>query len=271
MAADSVEVTAASTTLGEITSRGRLLDWQGNAVAGFRQQYRLWRGSRVLQLDMELDPHSAPGPDPWHSYYACRFAWASEAADLWRAVHHGRQPAGGKQLESPLYLEIDDAQTRTSILTGGLPFHRRQGRRMLDCLLIVRGERARTFRVGIGVDLRNPIREAISFLAPPVLVRQTLPTPTPSASGWLFHLDARNVVATYWGPLVCEGRVEGFRVRLLETAGRSARLKLTCFRAVSSASQVDFRGRSLGQCRVDNGAICLDFSAHQWMELEARW
>src|SRR4030095_7217212 len=45
MAADSLEVTAATTTLGEITARGRLLDLQGRKLAGFVQKYRVWRGS----------------------------------------------------------------------------------------------------------------------------------------------------------------------------------------------------------------------------------
>jgi alpha-mannosidase len=271
MAADLIEVTASSPVLGEIACRGRLISHQGETVAKYRQTCRLWRGSRVLELEIELDPQLAPGPDPWQSYYACRFAWANEAADLWRSVNLQRQSAGIRQLEAPLYLEIDDARARTAILTAGLPFHRRRGRRMLDSLLVVRGERARKFRLGIGVDLRNPTQEALGLLAPSVIVRQHSPPPAPSGSGWLFHVNARNVIATYWAPLVHESRVEGVRVRLLETDGRAARVRLACFRNISSASQVDFRGHSLGQCRIEEGVVCLNVAAHEWLEVEARW
>src|SRR5438094_7482784 len=66
MAADSVETTIATTTLGEIVTRGRLLDANGKKVAGFVQPYRLWRGSRVLHLQVELDEIEEPRADPLH-------------------------------------------------------------------------------------------------------------------------------------------------------------------------------------------------------------
>ena len=56
MAADAVETVISTETLGEIVARGRLLDRQGRQLAEFRQTYRLWRGSRVLLVDVELQP-----------------------------------------------------------------------------------------------------------------------------------------------------------------------------------------------------------------------
>ena len=82
MAADSLETTIATTTLGEIVARGRLLDQNGNRLAGFTQRYRLWRGSRVLHVEVELDPGEEPKADPWNSYYCVRLAWADELADF---------------------------------------------------------------------------------------------------------------------------------------------------------------------------------------------
>src|SRR6185369_4189669 len=52
MAADSMETTIATTALGEIVTRGRLLDLNGKRLAGFVQKYRLWRGSRVLHVEV---------------------------------------------------------------------------------------------------------------------------------------------------------------------------------------------------------------------------
>ncbi len=166
MAADAVETVVSTETLGEIVARGRLLDRKGNKLADFRQTYRLWRGSRVLLLDIELEPCRECSADPWNSYYAARFAWANEAAELYRSANLTRQAAKGKRFEAPLYVEIDDAAVRTAILTGGLPFHRRYGMRMLDTLLVVAGERCRRFRLGVGVELKNPLHESLSLLTP---------------------------------------------------------------------------------------------------------
>ncbi len=270
MVADSVEVTTSNTAMGEIVSRGRLTTHKGEPLAGFTQRFQVYRGSRVIHLEIELEPQEECRADPWSSYYCSRFAWANEAATLSRAVNLARQPANAKRLEAPLYVEAEDGENRTTILTGGLPFHRRTEYRMIDSLLIVRGETARTFRLGVGIDLKNPLQEALSFLAPSTH-RFYNSAPPANASGWLFHLDARNVIATYWAPMIEEGRVVGLRVRLLENAGRPARMKLSGFRPFASAQQVDFRGQPFGDCSVEEGAVRVELAAHEWVEIEARF
>lgn len=269
MAADSVEVTIATTALGEITTRGRLLNLDGEKLAGFVQKYRVWRGSRVLTVDIELDPVEETKSDPWNSYYCCRFAWGDETSDLFRTANETRQPASGQRFEAPHYIEMINPKNSTTILTGGLPYHRRHEHRMLDSLLITRGERQRKFRVGIGIDLTHPMLDAIGLLSPLVVV-PGIQRPT-SASGWLFHLDSRNVVATHWEPLVEDGKVTGFRTRLLETAGRPAGLTLSAFKPVGSAERMDFLGQRMDQCQVLDGKIKLDLAAHEFVEVVGRW
>jgi alpha-mannosidase len=270
MAADSVETTIATTTLGEIVARGRLLDQSGKRLAGFVQTYRIWRGSRVLHVEIELDPAEEPKTDPWNSYYCARLAWADEGAELFRTQHLTRQPCTEKRIESSHYLEIEGEKHRTAILTGGLMFHRRHEHRMLDTLLISRGEGRRKFRLGIGVDLAHPLHEAIALLAPPVVVPGSR-APSSGTAGWLLHLGARNVVATCWQPIEERGRIAGFRVRLLETEGRPANFSLAAFRAVKSAETVDFLGQSLGSLGIEDGKIKLDLAAYEWVEVVARW
>jgi len=271
MAAEKVEVTQANRAVGEVTAIGRLLDRNGETLADYRQVFRTIRGSRVLRIDLELEPRREPHSDPWNSYYACRFAWADETAELHRSVHHTRQPASKRRLEAPQYVEIDTGDTRTAILTGGLPYHRRVGFRMLDSLLIVRGERQRSYQLGIGIDLPNPVQAAMGLLAPPMAVGQTAAPPSPAASGWLFHIDSRSVVATHWEPLIENDCIIGFRTRLLETTGRPGRAKLSCFRSVATARRVDFRSQPLADCQIDDGRVVLDLTANEWTELEARW
>ena len=140
---------------------------------------------------------------------------------------------------------------------------------MLDTLLVVRGESQRAFRLGIGFDLAYPLQEAIALLTEPLVVATTS---VPSvSSGWFFHIDAKNVVATHWSPLVEQDRLCGVRTRLLESAGRAARVRLSCCRPIVAARQTDFRGSSLGNCRLDEGRAVIEMAAHQWVEVEIRW
>ncbi len=270
MAADALEVTSATSALGEITVQGRLLDRNGKVLAHYRQAFQAWRGSRVLRLRIKLDPIEELGPNPWTSYYCCRFAWADESASLWRTVNLTRHQATRKKIETSHYLEIENADTSTTILTGGLPFHRKRGFRSLDSLLVVRGETRREFELGIGMDLSHPILEAVSLLAPPPTVVQTNARPK-LASSWLFHIDAKNLLATYWAPIWEEGRTVGVRVRMIETSGRVARAKFSGFRPFGRARIVDFRGQPLADCEVRDGVVHLEAASGEWLELEARW
>jgi alpha-mannosidase len=270
MAADSLETTIATTTLGEIVARGRLLDQDGHRLAGFTQRYRLWRGSRVLFVEVELEPGEEPKADPWNSYYCVRLAWADELAELFRTQGQTRQAVTEKRFESSHYVDLASEKHNTTLLTGGLTFHRRHADSMLDTLLITRGESGRRFRFGIGVDLAHPLHEAIGLLAPPLVVPDC-PQPASGNSGWLVHLSSRNVIATSLAPLTEDSRVIGFRARLLETTGRPANLVLTAFRNIQSASTVDFLGQPIADCPIDDGKIKLDLAAHEWVEVVARW
>jgi alpha-mannosidase len=270
MVADAIETTVATSVLGEITSRGRLLDPQEQPLAEFVQRVRLWRGRPVIELDIELAPNQEPRADPWNSYYACRFAWADATADLRRSVHLGSHATDGSRLEAPHFVEVVGEQIRTAILTGGLPYHRRVGLRMLDSLLIVRGETARRFRLGVGLDLPHPWQAAVELLAPQ-LGLASVPPPASGRSGWMFHIDARHVAATGWSPLEEQGRVVGFCARLLEVEGRPGRVRLRCFRAPLAARRVNYQGEPLGDLAIEEDAVQLTIAPHEWVHLEARW
>lgn len=270
MVADAVECTSTGPVLGEITSRGRLLDAEGTCHAAFVQKVQLWRGVPYAILEIELDPLQEPRPDPWNSYFASRFAWAEEEAELYTSVGLASQSSGAKRIEAPAYIEIRAPRAGCTILTGGLPYHRRIGDRMLDSLLIVKGESRRRFRMGVAADLKHPAQQAIHLLqAFPVV--GGVARPACGETGWLFHLDARNVVATYWSPLVESGRVAGFQVRLLEVEGRGGRVHLRCMRSPAQARQVDFQGATLIDLAVQEDRVALDIGAYEWVCVEARW
>jgi alpha-mannosidase len=271
MAADKVEVTVASTAMGEITTSGRMVDRHGKVLGKFNQKFQVWRGSRVLRIELEIETVEELKSDPWNSYYCVRWAWSDEAAELARAVNEARFVTESKRFEAPHYIEISDTKNRTTILTGGAPYHRRCDYNLLDTLLVVRGETQRKFTFGIGVELAQPLQDAIGLLAPPTFLARQAAPPTPATSSWLFHLDAKNVMATHWSALEIAGKIRGFRARLMEIAGRPGQVSLSAFRPISQARLLDFLGHPIGEAKVEQGKIVLDLAASEWTQVEAEW
>ena len=281
MAADRIDVTSAGPALGEIVCRGRLLDREGRRVAGFRQTTRLWRGSRVIDLLIDLDVERQPGSNPWDSYYAVRFAWKDEAAVVHRGVGLANMPTDLTQFESPHFIDICSGKRQTTLLCGGLPYHRRLGLRKLDTLLAVQGETARSFRIGIGIDVPNAAAAAMGFLSPPLVLPDQPPPPLPA--GWLFHIDRRNVVATHWellprdasasngrDPNACDEarQKSAFRVRLLETEGHGVSLGLRCLLAVAAARRINAGDVPSVPLEVAGDRVDIAIGPHQWIEVE---
>ncbi|MBN1910426.1 MAG: hypothetical protein JW818_11850 [Pirellulales bacterium] len=275
MAADEVSSSIPGLGVGQIESRGRLVDREGRTVAQFAQTFRARRGSRVIEWHIELQPERLPEGSPWQSYYTARIAWNAPGAELFRSVNLVSHPTGATALESPYYVDIRSERTATTILGGGLPYYRQSGEEKLDAILIVAGERARRFRLGLGIDLLHPALAALDFLAPTSgLIRQT-PSPT-IAQGWFFHLDARNVVATAWEPIWPDGSLPtggpsptGVRVRLLETEGLSTSLTLRGYRSLASAQQTDLTGQPTGPLPVEDDRLHLELRPRQWVQIEA--
>jgi alpha-mannosidase len=271
MAADSVEITSAGPVLMEITTRGRLLDHEGRRLAGFVQRTQLPRGSRVVRLEIELDVAEEPRADPWVSYYCARFAWSDFAAAIHRSVAWGRHATEATRLEAPHFIEIHEEKVKLAVLTGGLPYHQLVGGRMLDTLLVVRGETRRRFRLGIAIDGPSSLAAALDLFEPPVVIGELAAPPRVGPSSWFFHFDAKNVIATHTEPLLDEGRVVGVRVRMLETLGRPTKARLAAFRPFVSARQLDLAGGPLVEAPIDDGKAVVELSAHEWALLEARW
>lgn len=266
MAAERIEVVSAGPLVGELLCCGRLVDREGVKVAAFRQTTRLSRGSRVVELLIELDIERAPGPNPWDCYYASRFAWSDATASLYRAVNLADRPTEAALIEAPLMLDIRSAKTRTTILSAGLPYHRRFGLRKLDTLLIVAGESARRFRLGIGIDLPGPVAGAWQFLAPPPVVEEVAAPGT--AAGWLFLVEARNVMASGWQPFWDSAGLAGLRVQLWETEGRQTRLGLRACRPPRWARRIDPPDAPARPLAVEGDRVTIELAAHAWANVE---
>ena len=270
MVGESLKVTHADSLLGRIETQGRLVDEQQKTLARFTQTYQLARGSRVLEIEIELRPEVTPDGEPWDNYYASRIAWSNEACDLHRSLADGRRLTKARTLESPLFVQVEDGQQSSVVMTGGLAFHRMVGSRMLDTLLLVHNEPVRKFRLGIALDPKQPFREALAFISPEI----HLPLPGPplaNDSAWMFHVDARHVLVTSWWPLWENDRVVGVRLRLLELEGRTGAVLIRSYRPIAEARKVDAAGQTVQHCNVDAEGLRVTVAGHEPMEIEARF
>ncbi|HPP52290.1 MAG TPA: hypothetical protein PK777_05005 [Thermoguttaceae bacterium] len=277
MAADAFRVISAGPVIGQLEVQGRLMTPEGQLAARFREIFRCRRGEPLLEILIHLEPELLPEADPWNSYYACRFAWGDQTAELFRSVNQLTCRSEADRLETPWFVDLRTDKERTTLLFGGLPYHRRIGVHKLDTLLVVRGETARWFRVGIGVELKHPMCAAWDFLAPAMAIPlrriagQEAKTRSEARQGWFFHLNVRNVLVAAWESIIEEERVRGFRVRLVETEGRATTAQLRSLRPPASASQVDFTGKHIRDLAVEGDAIQIPIHAYQYLQVEARY
>ncbi|MCH8829916.1 MAG: hypothetical protein IID45_10095, partial [Planctomycetes bacterium] len=190
----STRVLSEGPQLAEIETTGEIIDQtNGERLAGFQQRFRVYRGRKIVEVDIELDVKTMPDGDPWTNYFAARFAWNDSTASLTRTVHQGAHGFRGERFESLHYFEIATPEERTTILTQGQTFHRKTGPRMLDTLLLAAGETRRSFRFVIAVDAEYPMQAALDAMVPPAIVPTETGPPTFGHSGWFFHVDASNV------------------------------------------------------------------------------
>src|SRR5262249_45972806 len=145
MRARSVRVTSAGPALGEVVSEGAVLDEHEKVLATFRQRFRAWLGRPVLDLRIEIYPEHLPAGYAWPAYYGARFAWRDERATLLRGVNGTGYVTSHTRPVTPEFLDLRLGRQSTVLFPGGLPFHQRQGGRMLDVILVTEGETARVF------------------------------------------------------------------------------------------------------------------------------
>jgi alpha-mannosidase len=294
MRCTSIAVTASGPSLGEIVTAGTLNDPQdGSIVAEFGQTVRMWRGRPVIELEIELRAVKMPDGDPWSNYFASRFAWNDSAATLTRSVLGGAHGLQFERFESPHFLEIATESQRITILNGGLPFHRKTGPRMVDSLLIVAGETQRRFRFALAIDADYPMQAAMDFLAPPTVLESSGGPPIAGNSGWLFHLNARNVQILQLRPAMRPdlsdavsaedsaaaddssatslGGGYAFAVRLVETEGRQRPVRLECYRTPTRATRRDFQGRILGELAIVGDGVLIEMGAYEIVDVELRF
>ncbi|MBT5019723.1 MAG: hypothetical protein HON04_13380 [Planctomicrobium sp.] len=263
------KVLSAGPLIGEIETIGDLIDGQSNSVvATYRQVTRVVRGRPNVEVEIELDTKKTPSGDPWTNYIGCRFAWKHTTASLTASMQQGAAPNNRQRLESPQFLEIADDDFRTTIVTPGLPFHRKTGDRMIDTLLITEGETRRKFEFSIAVDTKYPMQAHLDAYSPPLVIPTEHAPPAGGQQGWLFYVGAANVLLTRILPLCSDTDKKGFVVRLLETEGRTKTFPLKCFRTPTTARQIDFNSESVHTLTVQDDQITVEIAPYEICDVE---
>ncbi len=263
--------------LGELETTGEIVDQQnGDILAGYRQVIRVWRGRPVVDVEIELDVKKMPEGDPWSNYFGVRFAWKHETAVLSRSDQHAPRVVSQERIESPEFLEIADANDRTTILPMGLPFHRKTGPRMLDSLLVVAGETKRTFRFQVMIDVPFPLQATLDGMSPSLMIPTVTGPPRSGETGWFFHLDTPHVQLMRILPLraASNGKPEeptptkGCILRLMETEGRRAVCKLLAFLTPKTSRQVDLLGKTIAHPKIEGDEVRIEISPFEVCDVE---
>jgi hypothetical protein len=151
------------------------------------------------------------------------------------------------------------------LFPGGLPFHQRHGNRMLDVILVPEGETVQTFDLGVGLDREHPMQTALGMVTPVTLVPTPKGPPHVGATGWLFHLDASNLVLTSLRPAP-EG-VDGVLARMLECGATHGQAAFRCVRDPSRAVLLDARGSRLSEPGIAGDTVSFDVASGDLIQL----
>lgn len=279
MHADTVRVTAAGPALGEITSEGAILGEQDQELARFKQRFRVWLGRPLLELRLEIHPKQPPAGDPWHAYYGCRFAFRDERTHLFRGWNGAGYASTHPRPQTSDYLDLRMGPYGTTILTGGLPFHRKHEGRMLDVILVPEGETATTFDLGISLDRDQPMLTAWGFCSPLAVVPTTKGPPHIGAAGWLFHLDMPSLLLTRLLPGTREQvdtpqppePRDAIVAQFVECSGQPAHAELRCVRNPTRAASLDGLGRFVLNHHFTGDTVYLEAAPHDWMQVQVEF
>jgi alpha-mannosidase len=141
---------------------------------------------------------------------------------------------------------------------------------MLDTLLIAGAETARSFRLGVVLDLEYPFHASQDWLATASVVPTAGGPPSIGTSGWLAKVDHRAVMITHLEHVETtgDGRGWGFIVHLLETGGSASRCRLRFCRNPVWARQADFHGETTVDLPIEGDAVLVDLTPHELARVE---
>jgi alpha-mannosidase len=265
MRARAVQVVSTGPALGEVGAEGDLVDDQGQVLATYRQRYRAWLGRPLLEWRIELEPVRPVEGYPWENFLAARLGWRDESLTLLRGTFGSATVTSHTRPETPDFLSLAAGRPNTVLFPGGLPFHQRNGARMLDVLLVCQGETQRVFDLGIGLDREQPAQTALGLTSPVAVVPCDQGPPHVGAAGWLFHLDAPNVLLTSLRP--APDGAHAVVARFLESTGHAGPAGFRCVRDPVRAFLQDVRGNLLADVNVEGDTVQVEIGGNDLVQV----
>src|ERR1051325_44405 len=148
---------------------------------------------------------------------------------------------------------------------------------MLDIILIPEGEKATIFDLGIALDREIPMQTAWGYASPLAIVPTTKGPPHVGASGWLFHIDASNLLLTRLIP----GRTErhggsgdnfdAITARILECPHYTGPAEFRCVRDPQRAVLLDARGQLIKEANRTGDVVHLEVSPNDLVHLQVEF
>ena len=254
-----------------VRSEIRLDDEQGNELAVIEQHVTVRRASRRIEFVILVRSVCEFSGPVWNNYLCSRIALPDKELTWSRSDHESRVPIANDKIIAPQFIEIvQQKHSKLTLLSGGLPFHRRTVDRKLDTLLVVEREQERKFEFAITIDSPTSAAAAKAYLSPTVV----LPPESPYAkrNGWIFSLSCKNVMVMRLQPKYGEnGNTVGVVMRLMETEGRSGELKIRFPFPLQSASKTNFLGEKISNLDLEGDQITCNFCENQYFQLECSW
>ena len=272
--ADSFEILSAGPIVGKLKVAGRLMRPDGTLAAKYIEIFTVKRLGRVIELEFQIEPLIEPGDSPWDSYFAARFAWTDSLDTLRTGIHGGAYSTNMSQLTAPEFVDFrNELGESITILTGGLPYHRLFDGNRLDTIFIPRGEKGRKFRLGIAVDVPQPVQAAGDYLLADLQTAATGMIPVPkNPFAWLFSVTAKNVIVLRLEPLFEEeNRLSGLRVILLETENRKTAFSFRSFLPVVKAYKTDLLRTPGEDCPVEGDRVRLEMHGREMLPMELKF
>ena len=265
---DEIVITKSTAEIGQLKITGRLVFPEGEVAARFSETVMIRSQSRVLEFGLTLEPLIELDDDRWNSYIAVRYAWNDDALELRGNLNDGIYVLPErKHLHSTGLIDLRSETQSLTFLSEGLPFHRRSGDRQLDTLLLVKGESQRQFRLGVGVNAKNPMFVYQDFS----LKQEGLIFPVQSCpsnlSSWLFQIESSHVLALHWEAVWELEKLVGYMVYLQEVSGHRAHFVLRSFLHPVRAAAMNFQGQELKPIKVQDDAVLIDMHAYEILPL----
>ncbi len=136
---------------------------RGERTADFEIDYELLRGQRVLSIDVRMNALIPLTGSPWISSYVVRTAWPNESSVISTRSCASRQAFPSGRAVATEWIEIDDVEYRTYLLTTGLPVSSKSGTTLSGNVVGLRLSWPTASQLGVGIDLPNACASALQF------------------------------------------------------------------------------------------------------------